>query len=179
MCSTPAARARASWWVRNGTPAAGTIGLGVFTVSGRSRVPLPPTRRIASVTCRLCFLLGPVELPFGRPVYADCAVRPGVSGPGDWPRWTGRCRACRRGGAPGTRSRSRPGAPRSTFSRDASCPWGTGCHRPTSDIVLPLRIHPEEAELPGREPGDGVDRGGRRLRGAEGAEDRDCPCCSC
>src|SRR2546430_2718977 len=50
MCVTPAARARASWWVRKGTPAAGTIGLGVCTVNGRSLVPLPPTRRIASVT---------------------------------------------------------------------------------------------------------------------------------
>src|SRR5881392_3186579 len=77
MWSTPAAFARASWCVRNGTPAAGTIGFGVFTVSGRSLVPLPPTRRIASVTCRLCFLLGPAELSFGRPVYADRARRPG------------------------------------------------------------------------------------------------------
>jgi len=48
--STPAARALASWWVRKGTPAAGTMGLGVCTVSGRSRLPLPPTKRIASVT---------------------------------------------------------------------------------------------------------------------------------
>ena len=48
--STPAARALASTWCRNGTPAVGSIGLGVLTVSGRSRVPLPPTSRTASVT---------------------------------------------------------------------------------------------------------------------------------
>src|SRR5689334_19783888 len=50
------------------------MGFGVCTVSGRSLVPLPPTRRIASVTCRLCFLPGPAELSFGRPVYADRLV---------------------------------------------------------------------------------------------------------
>src|SRR5690606_11007997 len=47
------------------------MGLGVWSVSGRSCVPLPPTRRIASVTCGLCFLPGPAELGFGRSVYAD------------------------------------------------------------------------------------------------------------
>jgi len=36
--------------LRNGTPATSSIGLGVLTVSGRSRVPFPPTRRIASAT---------------------------------------------------------------------------------------------------------------------------------
>lgn len=82
--------------------------------------------------CHLSSLLpaGAGRTAFGLPVYADCGVRPGVSGPGDWPMWTGRCRACCRGGAPGTRSRSRPGAPRSR-SVERSLPCGTDCHRPT------------------------------------------------
>src|SRR5664279_6531598 len=46
--STPASQRRHSKWVRNGTPAAGSIGFGVVTVSGRSRVPWPPTSTIAS-----------------------------------------------------------------------------------------------------------------------------------
>ena len=45
---TPAARARAIWWAVNGTPATGSIGLGVLLVSGRRRVPRPPTSRMAS-----------------------------------------------------------------------------------------------------------------------------------
>lgn len=79
MCSTPAARARASWWVRNGTPAAGTMGLGVCTVSGRSRVPFPPTRRIASFASVTALTLLPAGAwpGFGWPVYADRVVRPG------------------------------------------------------------------------------------------------------
>ncbi len=44
----PDAAAWASWWARNGTPAHGTSCLGRSTVSGRSRVPWPPTSRIAS-----------------------------------------------------------------------------------------------------------------------------------
>lgn len=70
MCSTPAALARASWCVRNGTPAAGTIGFGVCTVSGRSRVPLPPTRRIASFASVTALSLLPAGAGpgFGWPV---------------------------------------------------------------------------------------------------------------
>ncbi len=49
--SMPAARARATRWARNGTPATDTIGFGLLRVSGWSRVPLPPTRRIASFMC--------------------------------------------------------------------------------------------------------------------------------
>ena len=48
--STPAARARAIWCSVHGTPAAGSIGFGVVTVSGRSRVPWPPTSSTASST---------------------------------------------------------------------------------------------------------------------------------
>src|SRR5580693_9228485 len=44
----PHSAARASWWARNGTPAVGSSGLGADSVSGRSRVPLPPTSMIAS-----------------------------------------------------------------------------------------------------------------------------------
>jgi hypothetical protein len=47
-CSTPAAAIRESRWVRNGSPAVGSIGLGAERVSGRSRVPLPPTSTTAS-----------------------------------------------------------------------------------------------------------------------------------
>lgn len=90
MWSTPAALALANWCVRKGTPAAGTMGFGVCTVSGRSRVPLPPTRRIASVTCRLCFLPGPAELSFDRPVYADRSMAP--SRPCGWPPTCGEAR---------------------------------------------------------------------------------------
>src|SRR6478735_12416014 len=79
MCSTPAALAPASWCVRNGTPAAGTMGFGVCTVSGRSRVPLPPTRRIASFASVTALTLLPAGAGprFGWPVYADRFVRPG------------------------------------------------------------------------------------------------------
>src|SRR5882757_3171361 len=44
----PHSAARASWCARKGTPAVGSNGLGADKVSGRSRVPLPPTSRIAS-----------------------------------------------------------------------------------------------------------------------------------
>ena len=47
-CSMPAAAIRDSRWVRNGSPAVGSIGLGADRVSGRSRVPLPPTSTTAS-----------------------------------------------------------------------------------------------------------------------------------
>src|SRR6478609_5111733 len=47
----PASRASANWCCRNGTPATGRSGFGVCSVSGRSRVPCPPTRTIASDTC--------------------------------------------------------------------------------------------------------------------------------
>src|SRR5579863_8655739 len=44
----PDSAARASWCARNGTPAVGSSGLGADKVSGRNRVPFPPTSRIAS-----------------------------------------------------------------------------------------------------------------------------------
>src|ERR1700734_2495594 len=47
-CVMPHSAALASWCVRNGTPAVGSSGLGADRVSGRSRVPLPPTSMIAS-----------------------------------------------------------------------------------------------------------------------------------
>src|SRR5215213_6989951 len=43
-CSIPAAAILDSRCVRNGSPAVGSIGLGAERVSGRSRVPCPPTR---------------------------------------------------------------------------------------------------------------------------------------
>ena len=42
-------RIRAMRWASSGTPAVGSIGLGAERVSGRSRVPRPPTRITASV----------------------------------------------------------------------------------------------------------------------------------
>lgn len=51
-CSMPAAAILDSRWVRNGSPAVGSIGLGADSVNGRSRVPLPPTKITAS-TCGL------------------------------------------------------------------------------------------------------------------------------
>src|SRR5918992_3168559 len=48
MRCTPAARARVSWCSSSGTPAVGNNGFGVEIVSGRSRVPWPPTSKIAS-----------------------------------------------------------------------------------------------------------------------------------
>src|SRR6202035_2402559 len=44
----PHSAARANWCARKGTPAVGSNGLGADRVSGLSRVPLPPTSRIAS-----------------------------------------------------------------------------------------------------------------------------------
>ena len=49
-CSMPASAMRDSRWVRNGKPAVGSIGLGADSVSGRSRVPWPPTRMTASTS---------------------------------------------------------------------------------------------------------------------------------
>src|SRR4051812_13332104 len=49
----PAAAMRDSRWVRNGRPAVGSIGLGADSVSGRSRVPWPPTRMTASTAATL------------------------------------------------------------------------------------------------------------------------------
>src|SRR3954468_655538 len=42
--STPGRRSRSSMWARNGRSTSGSTGLGTVTVSGRSRVPSPPTR---------------------------------------------------------------------------------------------------------------------------------------
>ena len=58
-----------SRWVRNGTPAVGSIGLGADSVSGRSLVPFPPTRTIASApaTCSVGVWSGNVvldDMPF-------------------------------------------------------------------------------------------------------------------
>src|SRR5215470_17231636 len=49
----PAAAIRDSRWVKNGSPAVGSIGLGADSVSGRSRVPCPPTRMTASTAAGL------------------------------------------------------------------------------------------------------------------------------
>ena len=54
MRVTPASRARVIWCTVNGTPATGSIGFGVLMVSGRRRVPCPPTRSTASVTPQGC-----------------------------------------------------------------------------------------------------------------------------
>ena len=43
-----AERIRESRCARNGTPAVGSIGFGADNVSGRSRVPFPPTSTTAS-----------------------------------------------------------------------------------------------------------------------------------
>src|SRR3954471_9056527 len=180
MCSTPAALALASWCVRNGTPAARTMGFGVWTVSGRSRVPLPPTRRIASVTCRLCFLPGPAELSFGRPVYADRRVAPSTA-----VRW------CAVPLAPLVARRGPAGRAELAVELGAGARRGVavtvaGDHVQSYvlslsveiatarlQICLSTRIGPVETELPGREPRDGPQRGGRGLVGAEAAEDGD------
>src|SRR6266545_1886841 len=49
---------RESRWVRKGTPAVGSIGLGADRVSGRSRVPSPPTRITASTPLTRITTLG-------------------------------------------------------------------------------------------------------------------------
>src|SRR6478609_3163238 len=163
MCSTPAALARASWCVRNGTPAAGTIGFGVCTVSGRSRVPLPPTRRIAS----LASVTAPSLLPagagprFGWPVYAD------------------REEASR--SAALQLRRTGPGRAELLVETDS---WAFGCETvavPGDDVEFGLRtllvlaaatgdkrdlalgVAAEQTELPCRELGDGGDGGGGRV----------------
>ncbi len=46
----PASRARASMWAVTGTPATASIGFGADIVSGRSRLPCPPTSITASMT---------------------------------------------------------------------------------------------------------------------------------
>src|ERR1700761_2614259 len=64
-CVTPHSAARASWCARNGTPAVGSSGLGADKVSGRSRVPLPPTSMIASSgsrgICRVTLAVGSMD----------------------------------------------------------------------------------------------------------------------
>ena len=49
----PASAIRDSRCVRNGSPAVGSIGLGADSVSGRSRVPIPPTSTTASTSAGL------------------------------------------------------------------------------------------------------------------------------
>src|SRR5689334_24861376 len=49
---------RESRWARNGTPAVGSMGFGADRVSGRSRVPLPPTSTTASTSCSTRFSSG-------------------------------------------------------------------------------------------------------------------------
>src|SRR4051812_14391865 len=186
MCSTPAALALASWCVRKGTPAARTMGFGVCTVSGRNRVPLPPTRRIASVTCRLCFLPGPAELSFGRPVYADrrTAVSTVASPAGrNAARWSALSAALVTG---------RRGTGGAELVVELP-PWAqgvepvpvTGDHVQSylralfieiattgRQVCLRARIHTVQPELPRGERGDARHRDGRRIRGVEGAENR-------
>src|SRR6185312_3622844 len=58
-------RAFLSWCSSSGTPAVGSSGLGVEIVSGLSRVPLPPTSRIASSVTLPHQMPGPVRLLFG------------------------------------------------------------------------------------------------------------------
>src|SRR3954471_23431364 len=65
MRRMPAARALRNWCSSNGTPAVGSSGLGVEIVSGLSRVPLPPTSRIASSVTLPHQMPGPVSLLFG------------------------------------------------------------------------------------------------------------------
>ena len=51
-CSTPAVRRRVTRWERKGAPANGSIGFGMRSVRGCSRVPCPPTRTTASTEAR-------------------------------------------------------------------------------------------------------------------------------
>src|ERR1700759_2398965 len=68
-CFMPAAAIRDSRWVRNGSPAVGSIGFGADNVNGRSRVPLPPTNMTAST----CLLMSPP--PFRVPHHQPRAHR--------------------------------------------------------------------------------------------------------
>src|SRR5690606_33935850 len=63
-CVIPTARMRESTWDRNGTPAVGNIGLGADSVSGRNRVPLPPTRITASTPDTDAISRGPLPHHF-------------------------------------------------------------------------------------------------------------------
>src|SRR3954451_20024511 len=173
MWSTPAALARASWCVRNGTPAAGTMGLGVCTVSGRSRVPLPPTRRIASVTCRLCFLPGPAELYFGRPVYADRATVPSLASAPLVARRGGTGRA-EFGVEPFSWTLGGEPVPMAgDHVQSYVLPLWVEIATPRLQVCLSTRIGAVEAELPCGEPGDGLQGGGGRLGGAVRADHGD------
>ena len=73
-CSMPEAAMRDSRWVRKGSPAVGSIGLGADRVSGRSRVPLPPTSTTASTFDGSTTLLTTHPLPHG-----STAVPPGTT----------------------------------------------------------------------------------------------------
>src|SRR5690242_10904442 len=82
----PASRMRLIRWVRNGTPAVGIIGLGTDRVSGRSRVPRPPTRITASIPVRLVPVMSDEPatcvIPHHEPVLAVLAVvQPQIVGP--------------------------------------------------------------------------------------------------
>src|ERR1700712_102666 len=77
----PASLIRDSRWVRNGTPAVGSIGLGAESVSGRSRVPLPPTRTTASTSglsaLHIPFLVGNIPDLGGGQAGCSAARPPG------------------------------------------------------------------------------------------------------
>src|SRR3954469_1559915 len=74
-CSIPAALIRDSRWVRNGTPAVGSIGFGADRVSGRSRVPSPPTRITASTSVMATLLH--TRRTGGRRLCGGAQVEPG------------------------------------------------------------------------------------------------------
>src|SRR4051812_16552336 len=74
----------------NGTPATGSIGLGVWVVNGRSRVPLPPTSMIASVmVCAVPLVLGVAVPPDGARLRGGV---PRTGGPRSGPDRTARVR---------------------------------------------------------------------------------------
>ena len=75
MRVTPASRARVIWCTVNGTPATGSMGLGVLMVSGRRRVPCPPTSSTASVTAQGCHTpAAAASLRCGRDRRVDAAA---------------------------------------------------------------------------------------------------------
>src|SRR6266705_1381785 len=84
-CTTPLAAARASWCAMNGTPAARSNGFGVEMVSGRSRVPCPPTSTIASTGSMARDATRPLQCLLSRPLEGG-KVRLGRGLPGEFLR---------------------------------------------------------------------------------------------
>src|SRR6266516_7381479 len=164
-CTTPLAAARASWWAMNGTPAARSRGLGVEMVSGRSRVPCPPTRTIASTGSMGRDATRPLECLVSRPLVGR-EVRLGRGLPGELLR-------------PSVAGVAERLAPRRIIEQgvqrrpDAAGVAGGVGHGVATDLRQRRAVRGQHGSAARHGLGPALDQGGHVLARLEGAEERD------